>query len=65
MILPIKFVSHVFCILTKFRDFLKPETVMETYEIHVGNFDINNNLVIEVCFVLEPCNFSILLLITL
>ena len=28
-------------------------------------FDINNNLMFEACFVLEPCNFSILLLETL
>ena len=25
-------------------------------------FDINNNLMFEACFVLEPCNFSILFL---
>ena len=27
--------------------------------MHVGHFDINNNLMYEACFVLEPCNFSI------
>ena len=63
MMLPIKFASHVFCILRKFRGFLKPVTVQETHYIHVGHFfDIYHNLMFEASFVLEPCNFAILLL---
>ena len=34
----IKFASHVLCKLTKFRDFLKPVTVRETHDMHVGHF---------------------------
>ena len=63
MILPIKFSSHVLCILAKFRDFFKPVTVQENtlYTCRLF-FDIYHNLMIEAGFVLEPCNFSILLL---
>ena len=62
-ILPIKFASHVFCILRKFRDFLKPVTVQEnTLYTCRSFFDIYHNLMFEASFVLEPCNFAILLL---
>ena len=63
MILPIKFASHVFYILRKFRDFLKPVTVQEnTLYTCRSFFDIYHNLMFEASFVLEPCNFAILLL---
>ena len=63
MILPIKFASHVFCILRKFRDFLKPVTVQEnTLNTCRSFFDIYHNLMIKASFVQEPCNFAILLL---
>ena len=63
MILPIKFVSHVFCILRKFQNFLKPVTVKEnTLYTCRSFFDICHNLMFEASFVLEPCNFTILLL---
>ena len=65
MILHIKFASHVPCILAKFRDFLKPVTVRKTHDIHEGHFDIDDNLMFEACFVMEPCYVSILLLETL
>ena len=38
IILPIKFASRVPCLLTKFRDFLKPVAVRKTHDIHVGHF---------------------------
>ena len=63
MILPIKFASHVRCILATFQDFLKPVTVQEnTLYTCRSFFDIYHNLFFEASFVLEPCNFSILLL---
>ena len=63
MILPIKFTSHVFCILAKFRDFLKPVTVQENTLYTCRHFfDIYHYLMFEACLFLEPCNFSILLL---
>ena len=63
MILPIKFGSHVFCILRKFGDFLKPVTVQEnTLYTCRSFFDIYHNLMFEASFVLERCNFAILLL---
>ena len=63
MILSIKFASHVFCILRKFRDFLKLVTVHEnTLYTYWSFFDIYHNLMFEASFVLEPCNFAILLL---
>ena len=63
MILPLKFASRVFSILTNFRDFLKPETVKKNMIYII--FDINGKLMFECCFDLEPCNFPILLLETL
>ena len=63
MILPIIFASYVLCILAKFRDFLKLVTVQEnTLYTCRSFFDIYHNLMFEASFVLEPCNFSILLL---
>ena len=63
MILPIKFASHVRCILAKLRDFLKPVTEQENTLYTCSSFiDIYHNLMFEARFVLEPCNFSILLL---
>ena len=63
MILPIKFASHIFCILRKFRDFLKPVTVQENTLYTYRSFsDIYHNLMIKASFVLEPSNFTILLL---
>ena len=62
MILPIKFASHVLCILAKFRDFLKSVTVREnTLYTCRSFFDIYHNLMFDASFVLEPCNFSVLL----
>ena len=63
MILPIKFASHVFCMLRKFRDFLKPVTVQENtlYTCRLF-FYIYHDLMFEASFALEPCNFVILLL---
>ena len=63
MKLPIKCALHVFCILRKFRDFLKPVTVQEnTLYTCRSFFDIYHNLMLEASFVLELCNFAILLL---
>ena len=63
MILHMKFVSHVLCILAKFRDFLKPVTVQENTLYTCWSFlDIYHNLMFEASFVLEPCNFSFFLL---
>ena len=54
MILPIKFASHVLCILAKFRDFLKPVTVQEnTLYTCRSFFDNYHNLMFEASFVLE------------
>ena len=48
MILPMKFDSHVLCILAKFRDFLKPVTVQEnTLYACRSFFDIYHNLMFE------------------
>ena len=48
MILPIKFASHVFCILRKFRNFLKPVTVQEnTLYTCRSFFDIYHNLMLR------------------
>ena len=48
MILPMKFASHDFCILTKFQDFLKPVTVQEnTLYTFRSFFDIYHNLMFE------------------
>ena len=56
MILPIKFASHVLCLLTKFRDFLQTGNSEGKHMIYIWViFDINNNLMFEACFVLEPC----------
>ena len=63
MILPIKFASHVLCILAKFLDFLKPVTVQEyTFYTCRSFFFIYYNLMFEASFVLGPSSFSILLL---
>ena len=51
------------CILAKFRAFLKPVTVQEnTLYTCRSFFDIYHNLMFEASFVLESCDFSILLL---
>ena len=47
----------------KFSRFLEPVTVQEnTLYTCRSFFDIYHNLMFEASFVLEPCNFSILLL---
>ena len=59
MILPMKFTSHVLCVLAKYGDFLKPVTVQENTLYTCRSFlDIYHNLMFEASFVLEPCNFS-------
>ena len=53
----INLASHVLCLLTKFREFLKPVTVRENMICMQVIFDINNELMFQVSFILEPCNF--------
>ena len=56
-----KITSHVLCILAKFRGFKKTVTVQEnTLYTRRAFFGINQNLMLEASFVLEPCNFAIL-----
>ena len=63
MILPIKLVTSVLCILAKFRDFLKPVTMLlNACYTSKSSFDINHNVMFVAGFVLQPCNFLTLLL---
>ena len=51
--------------VTEFRDFETGNSEEKHMICVYLIFDINNNLMFEAYFVLEPCNFSILLLETL